>query len=374
MKSYLLILIFLGMTRAGVSQSAYKDTLVTNFFRRTTGWISSDGAITIPLSDGRTLWLMGDSHIDDYDPATATVNCLFQVRNAALVQPAGSWDRRHTRTLIGTGPGIKSFLKNNPDDQYFIWPGAGIELRDTVYIYCADMKNAQSAVEGFGFAHAGNDYMARLTVPDLKIIGYDTLQNFDEIGFGIGFIKKDHWVYVYGQKIAGLTNKLYVARFHETHPGGPWQFYTGTGWSPDIKAIQPIAAQNGMSGTFQVCQVKNTVLLVSSDLSIGCDGGKSIYTATSSGLTGPFTSPERIYTIDDTLQGHYPFFYSVVAHPEFLRGSQRNGHAPDSQALLFTYCINGYGTCVPICHDNRMNPDFYRPKAFRAPLSAIGIR
>jgi hypothetical protein len=356
------------------SSAACKDTLVTNFFRRSAGWVSSDGAITIPLSDGRTLWLMGDSHIDDYDPATATVNCLFQVRNAALIQPRRNWEWQHTRTLIGTGPGIRSFLKNDPDDNHFIWPGAGIQLKDTVYVYCANMKNAKSAIEGFGFAHSGPDCMAKLRFPDLEVVGYDTLQNFDEIGFGIGFIKKGHWVYVYGQKLAGLTNKLYVARFFDSRPGGAWTFYTGTGWSDNITDIQPIAAQNGMSGTFQVSQIKNTVLLVSSDLSIGCDGGKSIYTATSASLTGPFTSPLRIYTIDDTLQGHYPFFYSVVAHPEFLRGSQPNGHAPDSQALLFTYCINGYGTCVPICHDNRMNPDYYRPKAFRVPLSAIGIR
>jgi hypothetical protein len=98
---------------------------------------------------------------------------------------------------------------------------------------------------------------------------------------------------------------------------------------------------------------------------MGCDQGKTIYTSVSANLTGPFTSPQRIYTIDDTLQGHYPFFYSVVAHPEFLA---------DGKGLLFTYCINGYGSCVPICHDNRMNPDYYRPKAFRVPLSAIGIR
>jgi len=373
MKHLLTIALF-GLTLSVAGQSAFKDTTVTNFFRRTTGWVSSDGAITVPLADGRTLWLMGDSHIDDYDPATATVNCLFQVRNAALIQPRNDWEWQHTRTLIGNGPGIRSFLKNNPNDQYFIWPGAGIQLRDTVYVYCANMKNAQSSVEGFGFAHAGNDYMAKLTVPDLTIVGYDTLQSFDEIGFGIGFIKKGHWVYIYGQKLAGLTNKLYVARFPETHPGGPWQFYTGTGWSDNSKEIQPIAAQNGMSGTFQISQVKSTILLVSSDLSMGCDGGKSIYTATSASLTGPFTSPLRIYTIDDTLQGHYPFFYSVVAHPEFLAGLRQNNHAPDSHALLFTYCINGYGSCVPICHDNRMNPDYYRPKAFRVPLAAMGIR
>ena len=58
-------------------------------------------------------------------------------------------------------------------------------------------------------------------------------------------------------------------------------------------------------------------------------------------------------------------FDDTVKDPEFLA---------DGKGLLFTYCINGYGTCVPICRDNRMNPDYYRPKAFRVPLSTIGIR
>jgi hypothetical protein len=355
----------IGMMLTANSQPASKDTTVTNFFRRTTGWISSDGGYTIPLSDGRTIWLMGDSHIDDYDPATATVNCLFQVRNAALVQPKASWSVQYTRTLIGAGPGIKSFLKNNPDDQFFIWPGAGIQLGDTVYVYCANMKNAKSDLEGFGFAHAGNDGMAKLSLPDLNVVGYTPLQNFDEIGFGIGFIKRGHWVYVYGQKFVSMTNQLYIARFPDTRPCGPWQFWTGSGWSGEVRETKPIAAQSGVSGTFQVSQVKNSILLVSSELSVGCDQGKAIYTSVSNNLTGPFTPQQRIYAIDDTVQGHYPFFYSVVAHPEFLA---------DGQGLLFTYCINGYGSCVPICNNNRMNPDYYRPKAFRIPLNAIGIR
>ena len=340
----------------------HKDTSVTNFFRRTSGWVSSDGGYTIPLSDGRTMWLMGDSHIDDYDTATATVNCLFQVRNAALVQPHSNWDWHHTRTLTGNGPGIKSFLKNNPDDQFFTWPAGGIQLKDTVYIYCANMKNAKSALEGFGFAHAGNDFIAKIHFPEMNVVGYTPLQNFDEIGFGIGFIKKDHWVYVYGQKFKGLRNDLYVARFPEIQPCGPWQFWTGAQWSDSVKEIQPVASQTGIDGTFQVCQVKDHILLVSSELSVGCDQGKDIYTSTSNQLTGPFSPRQRVYTIDDTLQGHYPFFYLAVAHPEYLE---------DGKDLLFTYSINGYGTCVPTCVNGRMNPDYYRLKAFRVPVTAI---
>ena len=69
-----------------------------------------------------------------------------------------------------------------------------------------------------------------------------------------------------------------------------------------------------------------------------------------------------IYTIDDRLQGHSPFFYSAIAHPEYINKKDE---------LLVTYAINGYGTCVPDCRNNRMNPDVYRLKAIRVPCKLL---
>src|SRR4029077_10127329 len=85
-------LLFPGGLSAGESGAvtgggtAHKDQAFTEFFRRTSGWTSGDGALSVPLSDGRVLWLFGDSHVDDYDPRTKTTPCLFQVRNAGLIQ------------------------------------------------------------------------------------------------------------------------------------------------------------------------------------------------------------------------------------------------------------------------------------------------
>lgn len=349
------------LSATACAQAPRKDTTVTNFFRRTNGWVASDGGYSIPLSNGGSLWLMGDSHIDDFDPATGTVPCLFQVRNAALDQPPGDWDWRHTATLTGNGPGIRSFLKNNPDDRYFTWPSGGIQIKDTIYIYCNSMKNADSKLEGFGFAHTGNDFMAKVTFPDMKVRGYTTLQDFDGIGFGVGFIEEGRWVYVYGQKLTGIRNDLFVARFESKRPCAGWQFWDGQKWTANVKDIKPIANQSGVDGTFQVCKVDKKILMVSSALSVGCDQGKDIFLKTSNDLTGPFSSEKKIYTIDDTVQGHYPFFYLATAHPEDIRNGE----------LLFTYSINGYGACVATCVNGRMNPDYYRLKAFRLPLSAI---
>ena len=343
------------------AQKVYKDSTVINFFRRTNGWIASDGGLTARLSDGSVLWLMGDSHINDYDSVTGTIPCLFQVRNAAVLQPANNWDWHATKTLTGNSTGIKSYLKNNTDDKYFMWPGAGIQLKDTVYVYCGSLKNEGSGA--FGFAAAGNDIMAKIIYPSLEVAGYDILQDFNGINFGIGFIESnDGYVYAYGQKLDYLTNSLYVARFKNNKLGSAWQFWNGKTWQPDVKQAKAISKQDGVSGTFHISKVNDKILLVSSALSINCDAGKDIYTSFSKNITGPFTERKTVYTIDDTLQGHYPFFYTTVAHPYFVN---------DKNEMLITYSINGYGTCVETCINGRLNPDYYRLKGIRVPMSMI---
>jgi hypothetical protein len=307
---------------------------------------------------------MGDSHIDDYNPADKTVPCLFQVRNTAMLQPLNNWDNRQTSTLLGNESGLKSFLKNRPNDSFFCWPGAGIEIDNSVYIYCTSLKNQGSGA--FGFAKAGNDFIAKLSVPEMKVTDYLSLPDFNDINFGIGYIrdKKSKWVYAYGQKYnaAKIECNLYVARFAAQEPMTNWEFWNGRSWSGDVKQAGAIATQTSVSGTFQVSKIKNKILLLSSALSINCDSGTEIYSSVSDAVSGPFSDKKQIYVIDDRLNGHSPFFYSGIAHPEYVN---------EKDEILVTYAINGYGTCVPDCLNNRLDPNVYRLRGIRVPYELL---
>src|SRR2546421_10345629 len=94
-----------GRASSGAAEIAlaHPDEQFNAFFCRTNGWTAGDGAITIPLSDGRVLWLFGDSHLDDLDPKTGTMPCLFQARNAGLLQKTN--DFQNALTLAGKKPG-----------------------------------------------------------------------------------------------------------------------------------------------------------------------------------------------------------------------------------------------------------------------------
>jgi hypothetical protein len=86
--------------------------------------------------------------------------------------------------------------------------------------------------------------------------------------------------------------------------------------------------------------------------------------ASSTQPMGPFSALKTVYKLDDLYQGHYPFFYFAVAHPEFIN---------EKNEILVTYSINGYEPCVSTCVKGRAIPDHYRPKAIRVALTGIGI-
>jgi hypothetical protein len=350
MKKIICLCFFTILISQGFAQQVHPDSTLTNFFRREKGMIAADGGYTIPLSDGRVLWLFGDSYVDDLDPQTGTTPCLFGANNSLLVQPKGDWDWRHTITQPGSN-GTQSFFKAQPDN--FIWPLDGFQHGDTVYVYCLNQHRTGSGQ--YDMKDAG-DTWAKIYIPTMRVVNYSPLQDFTGITFGEGFIKDAGFVYTYGL----AKNKIYAARFPENNPNARWLFWDGSNWQPDVKKCAAIADIPGFS--MYMCKVKDRYVLFSAEFSLACDGGKAIYATSSTSPTGPFPPRKTIYTIPDKKQGHSPFFYGPLAHVEYIN---------DKDELLMDYSINGYEPCVPSCVNGKFDPDNYRARAIWIPLKVI---
>ncbi|SPE50558.1 conserved hypothetical protein [Verrucomicrobia bacterium] len=337
----------------------HKDKPFTEAFRRTSGWTAGDGAFSVPLSDGRVMWLFGDSHVDDLDKASGTVPCLFQVRNAALLSRGE--DILHAQTLSGHGPGFRSLFKDSDDDNFWFWPLCGIEDGASIYVYLTGLR--KTAAEGkWAFAATGKDYWAKMPYPAMTGTTYVPLPDFQGITFGWGLARdEDGYLYAFGMKQNGIGSDVFVARLKSPEQND-WSFWDGQAWSGSASKAAVIA--KGASTSIHVCKVKGRFVLTTSAFSVACDQGKEILMSTSHRPTGPFTALRKVFTVDDIFQGHHPFFYCPVAHPEFINGQNE---------LLVTYSINGYEPCVGACVEGRLIPDHYRPKAFRVPIKAIGL-
>jgi hypothetical protein len=337
---------------------AHPDETFTAFFRQTNHWAAGDVATSIPLSDGRVLWLFGDSYIDQFDPASGTLPSLFNARNAALVQNTN--DPMHPQTLCHFEAKDKSFFRppeaGKAEFWPCFWPGQGFQSGHTIYVHLTEIqKTPQGGM--WGFKTIGQ-YWATLSFPDLKVTGYVELPSFNGIYTWCGFIpdQPSGYTYAYGDKQHSIASDVYVARFPTKHPESHWTFWDGQDWNDNVTNAVVIA--QGASTSVNVCKVKDTFLLVTTAFSVACDQGRDIFLLTSDRPTGPFSRRNRIFTVDDAVNGHHPFFYMAEAHPEFIN---RDG-------LLITYCVNGYEPCVPTAVKGRMNPDYYRPRAIRLPL------
>ena len=350
MKKLIYSVLFISIAFPAFAQKAHLDSNITNFFKREKGMIAADGGYTIQLNDGRVFWLFGDSYIDDYDPATHSVPCLFGANNSVLLQPKGDWDWRHTITQPGSD-GSQSFFKAQPGN--FIWPLTGFQHGDTVYIFCLNLhKNGPGQYD----MQSMGDTWAKIYVPTMQVVSYSHLQDFGDITFGEGFIKEKRFIYTYGLS----KNKIYVARFPENKPNAKWLFWDGANWQGDVKKCAAIADVPGFS--MYMCKVKNRYVLFSTEFSLTCDAGKDIYVTSSTSPKGPFPPRKVIYTITDNKQGHRPFFYGPLAHPEYIN---------DKDEMLMDYSINGYAPCVPSCADGKYDPNNYRARAIWIPLKLI---
>jgi hypothetical protein len=353
--------------RAGFAQdSSYLDSTFTEYFRLTHGgWTAGDGTISVPLPDNRVLWLFGDSYIVDVDTANNTLPCLFQVRNCMMVQD--SVDLSQFRTIIdSTQSGVnRSTFKIRPDDSTLLWPGHGYVWSDTVYLFMERYSNSDMG-KYYG------EYIAKLHYPDLHLAEIVPVQMNTNYYFGRAVVKDTvaGWLYIYGNRLNWIVWEPILARCPINGIQGPWQYFTGTGWSSLPGGSQKIC-DDPVSPGFSVFIKNNKYYLITQENGyLTCGLGREIYSYESDLPQGPFINKKLLYTEESMWNGRYLLTYNAQAHPFFTSGDE----------LLIGYNVNDRvdttssnpcpSQCVNIWTD-RMDADSYRPKFVRVPFGII---
>src|SRR5439155_21174437 len=121
-------------------------------------------------------------------------------------------DLKKAQTLIGKGAGFKSWFKHPESENFWFWPMNGFQNGNTVLVYLAALRRTGSGGQ-WGFESTGQDYWAKIRLPELKEIEYLRLPRFNGITFGHGFVKEGEYVYAFGGKQKGLGSEVFVARF-----------------------------------------------------------------------------------------------------------------------------------------------------------------
>jgi hypothetical protein len=304
------------------------------------GWTGGDGATSVGLPDGRTLWLFGDSFLGTVTPYGSRSTDTPMVRDAAVVQAGATLS-----TLLGAG-GTSLFDTGVTDEWY--WPAAATVEGGAVRVFLWRYAKAGDGPWGFQYT---STWIATLSLPDLAVTGIVPLEMRGlPVAWGTTTMDDGPWTYIYGVEDHQSTKYALVARARRDDLLGAWEFFTGTGWSTDPWASSRIFDQ--VSSLFTVLRTQQGYALVSSEGMFG----RRIFSWWAPTPTGPWLDRSTLYTTPQS--GRRTFTYNAVAHPE-LRGDR----------LLISYSVNSFDPW-----DVYANAANYRPRFIRVPLSCLSVR
>lgn len=349
----LIVILFLNSTQVSAQSESVENNIIRKdksnaesltmiFDRNCCGWTGGDGVYSVPLSDGRSVFIFGDTYLGTVDKDNSRVNTTPAVKNSLVIL-----DNGEIETLVGSTKNSKIFpyFQTTQPDSTWYWPGHGFEHKGKLTFFLAEFKATGTGV--FGFEWTGTSIATIKTnelgigKPEIKRWQHET-----DIHFGMATLIEGDDVYVFGIK----AFRLYLAKTKLTDANG-WQFWDGNNWTSEgLKAI-PIDDVY-VSEQFSVFKNDGKYIIISQ----GAMLGKEIFAYSSESLFNSWSKPVELFTTPEPSMDSTLMTYNAVAHTQFI----------NQDKLLISYCVNSTDF-LSIYRDVRR----YRPRFIEVPLSKL---
>jgi len=340
-----------------VPQQGIPDTTFNAFFTQNgPGWTGADGTFSLPLPDGRELWMWSDTFVGTVDPVSRLRSFyLFQAHNSLTIQ---DWSTNSLLT-VGYPPKTTSYFTPANTSAWF-WIGDGIVVHTSPGTY----KIKVILLEWTGsFRFLGNS-VATLAWPSLAIESIQPVP-LSPIQWGARILKDGEYYYIYGIKDPGTFNKLpYVARIKPTDSSSNsfvWSFWNGNknSWVASLADATPLQGVPAITNEYSVSKLttsKGTFYLM-----VGMDptNYRDITTYYSCNPQGPWTNRTVAYATPETgFPGCHVgrlWSYNARAHAEFI----------NAEGILISYNVNALDSHDLICADD------YKPRFIRVWIAGL---
>lgn len=304
-----------------------RDSSYIGLFTRSSGWTGGDATYSVDLENGKTLWMFGDSFIDQVSEDGSRPS-LRLINNVLVLQEGEEMTTYHS----GTSVNPTAYAKPPEADDWY-WPGDGTVSDGKLYLF----------MHGFGTNGGGMWDFFRTSV-DLLTINRETLEIecdrrlFDDpmISWGAAIMEEDDYTYVYGVKAVNPDKYLYVARTNADLTA-TWEYFDGADWVTDAGQASQIF--DGVSEQFSVWEEDGFYYLLTHYNLFGTE----IYLYNSTQPVGPFEEGRVVYCTPET-EGDV-FTYNAFAHTHIYTDS-----------LLISYNVNSFDF-----NDLLESVDNYRP-------------
>jgi hypothetical protein len=328
---------------APVPGAASPDAYFNRLFTRSGGgWTGGDGTLSVPLGDGRTLWLFGDSFLGTVNPDGTRPEDAPLVRNCIVVQDG---DTLSTRTG-GSPAAPESFFPPQAPGEW-CWPADATVQNGKVFVILHRFHQGRPLLWDWQWT---GTVVAEMGLPELEIERITPLAVANGVMYG-AILERAEGIYIYGVAEHGNSRWMHVARAPPGRFLGPWTFFDGSGWSPDPASTRPVL--DGVSTQFGLVALPGDGLaLVTMDNRVPFSADIVMYRAAHP--EGPWQGPCRLYRAPEA--GAAIAAYNPFVHPQFTTGDR----------LLVSYNVNHVTEPAALYRDATI----YRPRFIRIDPSA----
>lgn len=316
---------------------AFADAEV--LFRRDPRWLGADAALSIPLSDERTLWLFGDTFVATSEAFLRRESEM--VRNTVAVQ-TGMDPRTAGMSFHWAQDGDgspASFFSENGERWY--WPGHGIRLADGPLVIFLYMLIGTPG-EGLGFGHAGYA-VAVIDNPDAPVAQWrqrviDAVPSAFDAVPATAVVQDGDYIVALAIRQAGIHAGMLVRYPADSLAQGDisqaeWWAGDAQGWvrEDDLGPAGPAVIMDDAGAEASLhwdARIQSYVHVASYGF-----GATTIGLRTAPALTGPWSSPVTVYRPPES-EGSRPMVYAAKAHPELV--------GPNPSGLVITYATNSF--------------------------------
>ncbi len=335
--SLLFMSLFLGCQNAVKAQqdestveldTTFCDRLMPDHGGGVTG---GDGAISIDLKDGRSVFIWGDSFMGDVDNDIRLDTSKFITGNTfTIIDNDGN-----IKTLYGgdkANPSAYIPAKQEGEEVTWYWPGNGFVENGILHLFMSKFRKVGNGT--FDFEYLCCDYF-RLDAKTMQIIDMTRFAAAEENGvhYGHAILPIKDEVYVYGTKTdsAGYAS-VHVAKASLREDRlCSYLYWDGTGWREDAKSSQKLKGiTKSISEQFNVFELCGKIVLISQDRSGNI---KDIYSFVSDTPVGPFTNEKLLYTVcEPNFDTDSMMTYNAMVHPQYRKRGK----------ILLCYNVNTY--------------------------------
>jgi uncharacterized protein DUF4185/uncharacterized protein DUF5005 len=307
------------------------------------GWTGADGTYSVPLPDGRVVWLFSDTFLGPVNADHSRPTSAPFINNSMIVQ-----DGDNLTTLAG--PYNRSLIVP-PDGVGFYWVGDGVVqnaddgVPDNEKLLVFVMRFVAAPIP-FAFQQVGTD-LATFSLPSLGLEGITRMPlafspgiGAAPVAYGSAVMTTGGYHYLYGVEDIHTDKYLHLARVPAGHLlDGTWEFWGAAGWS--IVPALSLRILSGIANELSVSSTPGGYMLVAQDHAIG----KNIVKSTASLPEGPWSPPASIFTTPESAGNILT--YNAKAHEQLSSPGK----------IVVSYNVNS-----AVVADVYADVDNYRPR------------